>query len=315
VRRAWIAVAVLGAGCSLRSEGTGEPLDLFDASVETALVADTGVVVVEDSTIDSAVVDSVTQETELDVVDAACPAAKAGAKPCDEIPAREALATGQTMDGIADDFCDVPYVDFDNSKGAIRDPASISGAAQATMRIRVAWSSYGLHAHLAVKDSNLLPHKPLTDKNVYLGDGVEIYVAGHDSLTGAFDGISQDFGAQQIIFTAPDATTMSRAVYFYGGTPKSSPDITRWAARLTSAGYEIELRLPWGELKHSSMTTPTTGKRIGLTWAFNNKYNTTDPHAFSVFQVKTPFPTSTPCPGGNPQPFCDDRLWCTPVLL
>jgi len=319
VRLAYLAAVVLATGCSLQSAGTAEPIELLDdASTDTTVERDT-LFPANDTATEDAQLDTIAEDAQLDaapeVIDVGtCPAGKAGAKPCDEIPHLEGLATAQVMDGAPDDFCGIPYVDFDNSKGAIRDPASITGPAQTTMRIRVAWSSFGLHAHLAVKDDSLLPHKPLTDDRVYLGDSVEIYVAGHDMMTGAFDGATKDFGAQQIIFTAPDTTTMSRAVYFYGGTPKSSPDINRWKARLTSAGYEIELRLPWGELKHSSMMTPSTGSRIALTWAFNNKYNTTDPQAFSVFQVKTPYPTVTPCPG-TAQPFCDDRLWCTPALL
>lgn len=318
MRHACLAAVVLVTGCSLQAGGTAEPIEFIDASVDTTVERD-AFLPPTDATADDAAVDTAAEDVQLDaapeVIDVGpCPAGKAGATPCDTIPHLEALATAQVMDGAPDDFCGIAYVDFDNSKGAIRDPSSIGGSAQTTMRIRVAWSSYGLHAHLAVKDDDILPHKPLTDDRVYLGDSVEVYVAGHDQLTGAFDGATKDFGAQQIIFTAPDTTTMSRAVYFYSGTPSSSPDINRWKARLTSAGYEIELRLPWGELKHSSMTTPTKGSRIALTWAFNNKFNTTDPHAFAVFQVKTPFPTMTSCPGGA-QPFCDDRLWCTPALL
>ena len=322
MRRALLAVAVLAAGCSLESAGTAGSVDAIDSGVDVTIEGDTGTPVVEDSALDTFIADASVADTGIASVDTGpevpdagkCPAPKGDAKPCDGITHREELATGQMMDGAPDDFCDVPYVDFDNSKGVIKSPSPTPGAAVTTMRIRVAWSSYGIHAHLAVQDPNLLPLKPLTDKNVFLGDSVEVYIAGHTALTGDFDGLSKDIGAQQIIFTAPDSTTMSRAVYFYNGVSRSSPDINRWTARLTSAGYDVELRLPWSELKPPSLPAPTMGARIALSWAFNNKYNTTDPQAFSVFEVKTPYPSPTNCTG-DPQPFCDDRLWCTPKLL
>jgi hypothetical protein len=136
VRRTAVTVAmtVLCPGCSLNSAGTADDIALVDANVapsDTAVDRDTGIFAVEDAAIDdSSPPDAVT--------DAGCPAAKAGAKPCEEIPAREALATGQVLDGKPDDFCDVPYVDFDNGKGAIRTPTT-----RAVPRRRCAFASRG----------------------------------------------------------------------------------------------------------------------------------------------------------------------------
>lgn len=306
-----VAMAVLWAGCSLDSAGTGNDVDLIDAitnPTDTG-VTDSGAIVADAG---DALIFETDPDATPDTIDAGCPAAKAGAKPCDEIPAREALASGQVLDGKSDDFCDVPYVDFDNTKGAIRVPTMMPAAASATMRIRVAWSSFGLHAHLSVKDSTPMPHTA-ADPSVFLGDSIEIYVAGHDTLSGAFDGATKDVGAQQIVFSAPGDTSASRATYFYMGSPSGSPPSLLWFARKTAGGYEIELRIPWADLKSASLPNPTAGKRIALAWALNNKYSS-DPQAFAVFQVKSPYPTPTSCPSPDPQPFCDDRLWCTPLL-
>jgi hypothetical protein len=317
VKRAWLAMTVLATGCSLNSAGTAESVDFVDASggTDVTVSTDTGVTPVDTLVLDdTASEDAFVADTEpADIAPdvPVCPPAKGGAKPCDEIEHREELATGQTMDGAPDDFCDVKYVDFDNSKGAIRAPSPTPSDAITTMRIRVAWSSFGIHAHLAVKDPLLLPRKPTSDTSVFLGDSVEIYIAGHTGLTGAFDNMSRDLGAQQIIFTAPDATTPSRAMYFYMGAATGSPPSFLWTARITSTGYDVELRIPWADLKPPS--TPASGKRIALSWAFNNKYDSTEPQAFSVFQLKPP-PSSSSC-SGDAQPFCDDRLWCTPQLL
>ncbi len=182
------------------------------------------------------------------------------------------------------------------------------------MRIRVAWSSFGLHAHLGVKDPNVLPYTG-GDALVFYGDSIEIYVAAYDALTGAFDGTAKDVGAQQIVFGATDGTIASRATYLFMGGSRGSPPSLVWYARQTASGYDIELRIPWADLKPVSMAAPTSGSHIALTSALNSKYNSTDPQAFSAFQVKSPYPTPTSCASTDPQPFCDDRLWCTPVLL
>lgn len=311
-------------GCSLQSDGldTDESFQTSDASRidASAPVLDDGALETlapMDSFVetDSAVVDSTAGDTRLDTSsDAGCAAAPATATPCDKLPARQALATGQTLDGRADDFCDVPYVDFANGVGAVRDPNPTPTEAQTTMRIRVAWSTFGVHAHVAVRDSKLLVAMPATEKFLFYGDSIEIYVAGYDALTGSFDGATKDYGAQQIIIAPPtaDGTVGTRATYFYGAVgAKGSPLSDRWFSRVTAEGYEIELRLPWADLKPAAMPVPVAGKKIALTWAFNNKYDAAKQQAFSVFQAR---PVGIPPVPACGQPYCDDRMWCTPTL-
>jgi hypothetical protein len=345
----WGLLIVLLSGCSLDAAGLvpDEENPLTDSTVESdsASVDDTTMIfptddgVVPDSTsptdstsadsvaVDTTVADTfkpdtfvadtfkpdtIVPDTIVDTFDAGCVALPI-ATPCANLPHYEKLAVlgaaGQTMDGRADDFCDVPFVVFDNSTGIVKDPNPTPAEARTTMTIRAAWSTFGLHLHLAVKDPKVIV-TPYSNDNLFEADSVEVYTAGYDALTGAFDGMTKDLGAQQIIIapTNPEGTVMTRGVYFFSGTRKGSPSIDRWAARNTAEGYEIEMRVPWADLKPSGMPAPTAGKKIALTFAFNNKTDTTK--AFSVFQVK---PVATPVTGCT-QPFCDDRYWCTPTL-
>jgi hypothetical protein len=328
VRRAFVVACLFG--CSLNSAGIGEePPDLTDAVIDTSLgSADTNITIdsaaifdgdSEDSAVDTSmpvdapVVMDTKPDTKPDVmpeVDAGCGAPTPTANPCTEIPHREALAVlgaaGQVLDGRADDFCDVPYVDFANSMGVMQVPNPIPMAVRTTMRIRTAWSSFGLHIHLGVTDDKLQV-VPNGDVNLWQGDSAEIYVAGHDTLTGQFDNVSKDVGAHQIIYAPPVGGTPARAVFFYPGGPKGGPATDRWLVRTTGTGYEVEIRMPWTDLKSSAMSAPTVGKRIGLAYAFNQKQD--GEKAFAVYQTKT----STPF-GSCGQPSCDDRFWCTPIL-
>jgi hypothetical protein len=342
----WGFLIIALSGCSLDAAGLvpDEENPLTDSTVESdsASVDDTTMIFPTDEGVapdsgsppdssspdvpppmDSAAVDTSVGDTfkpdtfkpdtlVADTFDAGCVALPI-ATPCANLPHYEKLAVlgaaGQTMDGRADDFCDVPFVVFDNSTGVVRDPNPTPAEARTTMTIRAAWSSFGLHLHVTVKDPKVIV-TPYSNDNLFEGDSVEVYTAGYDALTGVFDGTTKDLGAQQIIIapTNPEGTVMTRGVYFFSGTRKGSPSIDRWAARNTAEGYEIEVRIPWADLKPSGMPAPTAGKKIALTFAFNNKTDTTK--AFSVFQTK---PVATPVTGCT-QPYCDDRYWCTPTL-
>lgn len=321
MRRLLLLLACGSVACSLQRGGTASDvvLDHVDTGIDSS-VADTFVAidtaVPEDSTApDTTAVDSASDDgpeadvaTEADAP-ATCKAPKAGLDPCTSIPLYEPLATGQILDGKADDFCDLPFVDFDNTKGAIKVPDPVPGGANTVTKIRVAWSSYGLHAHFGVKDDKPLVYAG-TDGALFLGDSVEIYLAGTDALTGTYDGSTSDKGAVQIVIAPPDATTPTRATYFYMGAANGSPPSDRWAARVVTGGYEIEVRIPWADL---FATGVVAGRKIALTIATNNKYDATKTHAFSTFQVKSPYPTPSTC-SGSVQAFCDDRIWCTPTL-
>lgn len=316
MRRALLFAACALCACAFDKQGTASDLGLgssdvgvdalaVDTSVDTSVVVDGGadVPVATDTFVPEGATDAVTDSG------VTCKAPKGDLAPCTSIPSYEALATGQVLDGKADDFCDLPFVDFDNTKGAIKAPDPIPGGANVITRIRVAWSSYGLHAHLSVKDDKPFVY-PGTDGLLWQGDSVEIYAAGTDALTGSFDGTSKDRGAQQIVFAPPNGSTPTRAQYFYVGTPGGSPPALLWAARLTTSGYDVELRIPWADLQASAVAA---GRKIALTFAMNNKYDATKAQAFSTFQVKSPLPSPSTCTSGV-QAYCDDRVWCTPTL-
>ncbi len=316
--RGLVVLAILTAGCSINSAGLDDERSFSDGVVEDTATRDTTVPAADGAPIFDAEVEDGTLEATIDgapdtrasdakpdaIPDAGCGAPPPTANPCSELPHREALATGQTMDGRAEDFCDVPYADFDNWSGVIRDPDPTPMPVRTTMRIRAAWSSFGLHLHLSLRDDKI---QVAPDLNLWQGDSAEIYVAGYDALTGAFDDITKDPGAKQIIFAPGAGATPTRAYNFYGGAPRGGPLPDRWFHRNTGAGYDLELRLPWGDLKPLTMAAPTAGKRVALTFAFNQKQD--GQKAFAVYQVKTTTPFSS-CT----QPFCDDRFWCTPIL-
>lgn len=311
--RGVVTLAILAAGCSIDSAGLDDERSFTDGVIEDtgAGAVDTSVPAADSAPIvDTRGEDSVVEVAvdssakDADAADAGCGAPTPTANPCSELTRREQLASGQTMDGRADDFCDVPYVDFNNWMGVIRDPSAIPTSLQSTMRVRAAWSSFGLHLHLSLRDDKI---QVAPDLMLWQGDSAEIYVAGYDALTGAFDNITKDVGAHQIIFAPSVGATPTRAVYFYGGTARGGPPLDRWFARNTGGGYDLEVRLPWGDLKPTSHAAPTAGKRVALTFGFNQKQDAQK--AFAIHQVKTTTPFG-PCS----QPYCDDRLWCTPIL-
>ncbi|MEO7095345.1 MAG: sugar-binding protein [Polyangiales bacterium] len=308
---AWLAGLTAVAGCGFQRGGTGAPeidstvvvdsepppLDAMDGGVaiDTALTEDShdpadvapDVVVTDDGTPDTS--------------DTAPCTAKTGDFCKDISP----LAGAQVIDGKDDDFCGVEQTTFDVRTGAFTDPMEAGAYVTAVARVRAAWSTTGMHFHFSVQDATYFPTP--TSRPHWQGDSVELFIAGHNVLTGAYDGVI-DRGAMQLIFVPPSSAGVpARAgIYYKGGTTMELPS-AMWLAREVPGGYEIEVGLPWDFI---GGTPPyAAGKKIGIDFAVNDVVdNGRSQFFYSVYRVVAP-------PAGScGVPFCDDRVWCKPPL-
>ncbi len=334
--RPWpLAIALSVCSCALRTEGTaideapgvevgaedsssdstiapGEdvgaetvPEDFgTDAAVDSTIATEAGIDASADTTDDA-------RDSATDTRDAAPDAAPCVPVPttklCTEIEHLESLATAQVLDGTPDEFCGASYYEFDNSSGESTDPSPVPIEAKTIVKTRVAWSTFGLHLHLAVADPMLWTHAD--PQYIWQGDSVELYVAGFATLTGRFDA-TNDVGAMQVVLTPVANALPARAEIFFAGARQGSLPTEQWKIRNVATGYEVEVRIPWAFIGGTAIAA---GKSIGFTMAVNQKWNTTIRHTFSLWKQKVI--NSSPCPGGVGNAYCDDRTWCTPKLL
>jgi hypothetical protein len=289
----FLALALAGLGCGISRGGTGDFSSLGDASPF-------------DASADSPAVDTFVGDTAASAEDGTSDAVDAppckpigGGDLCAEIP-KFAAAT-QVVDGVGDEFCDVPTTHFDPKKGQLMVPSPAPGWVKTDVRARFAWSASAFHAHVAVVDSNIqVVDDPFT---LYLGDAVEVYIAGFSTLTGTFDGI-QDAGAMQVVIAPPSGAVPARAEIFQNTVHVGSLPSGQWAARRVPGGYEIELRIPWTDLGGAEMRS---GLTIGVDLGLDDKDGPAD-RFWSVYEIA---PTTISICG---EPSCDDRLWCLPSL-
>jgi hypothetical protein len=237
-----------------------------------------------------------------------------GATPCAAIPP---FTGQQIIDGNDSDFCGVPAINYPYTSGLVvsgaAGPFELDAGSDDTAIIRVGWSTDALHVFVHVVDSDWAP--PPAGGCIGTCSQVEVYVAATSMLSGAYDG-DNDGGAIQILLSAPP--TVAQAFY-NSGPGKQMPisiDPSHYIGVVTPDGYSIELEYPW-PLVHPAPIA--SGLGVGLDFAFDveDGADASGRQWQSIFGY-TPLPpdagVSPACGTFFPEPWCDDRTWCTPTL-
>ncbi len=291
--------------------GSDVSLDAADASPDTLI--DTSVVAADTDTTDTeplndtadvleaavdSSVDAGADTLVVDASDAGCPTT--GGDPCTKLTR---LVPKQVVDGSGAELCAIPPVKVEATNAEFLVPAIVYPWATASVQARIAWSADGLHAHFAVTDPTNAP-APTADAH-YNGDCIELFAAGHTNLTGKFDG-TVDKGAVHVIFTRPNGDG-TRAGIHYDGLYKAELPKAEYATVTRVGGYDVEVHLTWKFLEGMGIVA---GSRIGLDFALNDRRDlATGAAQYMGYRIRKPQPVGF-C-GGL---YCDDRVWCQPLL-
>jgi hypothetical protein len=247
----------------------------------------------------------------------------ADAGPCPILVGNDACSTvprfkaaRQVVDGVGDEFCDIPAMEFDvNSCPTLLPPEPPSLPERVFLRI--AWSEDAFHLHVKVVDPNVVVNPE--SGSLWNGDAVEIYVAGTSGagLTGQYNG-TNDGGAIQIVLGPPGGGhgVRGQAFFNYNGQHTSTRiNEQSYAGRLVPDGYELELRFPW--VAFADPRVP--GGRIGFDIAVGAQQNADAGGRELQCIISDVFVDGEEACGSQPgvpaQPWCDDRTWCQPELL
>ena len=254
--------------------------------------------------------DSATTDTPTDTLVADGTDAPADAPSCPILAGGDVCATihrftapKQILDGAGDEFCDVPATRFVVATGAHPSVTPAPAAVDTVVLLRVAWSADALHLHAHVDQAKIYVAPPVED--IWRGDAIEVFVAGSAMLTGPF-GPSAD-GAEQIL-ASPDQSPGSpaRAWVYVSGSYSSAVGPSNFGTRMVPGGYEIELQIPWVDLR----ATPVSGGGVAFNLGVDVRQSAdvTSGPLLQSFLVYNAAPASTTCTGGHPS--CDDRTWC-----
>ncbi|HMJ11109.1 MAG TPA: hypothetical protein VK524_06855 [Polyangiaceae bacterium] len=227
-----------------------------------------------------------------------------GADFCQSVPR---LGRAQNVDGRALEFCGLSPMLFEVSRAAwTRNPPQ---PLPEIVFLRAAWSPEALHVHAHVIDPKII-----VSRNALLseGDGVEFYAAATDQLSGPTDG-ARDGGALQIIVTPQSGGEPARARIYYHPEPgvqlEEPLDPGAFASRIVDDGYDVEVKIPW-------RASVSAGMRVGFDFGLNitdSDFATGREQQAAIGYRDVTLPTNCTADVG-PQPFCDNRTWCVPLL-
>jgi hypothetical protein len=208
------------------------------------------------------------------------------ANPCVSIP----HFTGtQVVDGLGDEFCNVPGAILDLGNAGYVSP---TGATSSTRtEIRVAWSDAGLHAFVHVDDPNVFR----TTTYPWDSDNVQFFVTAETPRGGV---PVVDVGYQLFILP-PDATHAATSTT----TTSLGPDV-RVGGKVVATGYDLELLWSWT----GALTPMVSSKVIGfdLVVGVNDSGGAARDFEYGLY-LGTPTTTCVDL-------YCDDALWCHPIL-
>lgn len=273
---------------------------------------------------------------------AGCATVKTGGALCDSVP----KFTGpQVVDGVGDEFCDVPATVFELPKG-VPFPQTPPPLTRDVLTARVAWDADGIHAHFHADDPVLV--RDYRYDGQWGPDYIELAIGGTYPLTGFYDGMQNDAGFINLFLSPSSALTPIKGFTGavppqvtlmligdrgdnYNVMPAGVPDIVKWAYRTVAGGYEFELFIPWKLL--GRVTAPAAGATVSLDLGFGTN---DDPKYWSFwpttpqtgapnlsgqsFLAIKPLPANVTRSSCYPQtvdranPWCDDRTWCQPTL-
>ncbi len=310
----WLVATGLLASCELIAGYSGkEPRESEAGALDASSTTDVASTrdVVEERAVDAT--GSFDAATDRDA--GACPILT-GVDLCSGLP--RFTAPSQIVDGVGDEFCDIPAMVFDLNHCATEyftgsEPPKLDEQ----VYLRAAWSTDAFHLDVRVTDPHVVVNAD--QSMLWNGDAIEIYLAGSSTLNGPFDS-HEDGGAVQIVLTPPTSTLAALGAAFYSPGGGASPfdamlKASDYAGRLIDGGYELEMRLPWS----ADAEAMAPGVKIGFDVDIDAEdeldaggrqlqcllhQTSVDGHAFCGYAM-----------GTMAQPFCDDRTWCQPTLL
>jgi hypothetical protein len=218
-------------------------------------------------------------------------------------------AASQVVDGVGDEFADIPPITFRASDAPWTDPAPPPDLPE-VVTFRAGWSPDALHVHVHVDDPTLFVNSDPT--KLWDGDSVEVLVANSTTFTGTFDG-TNDGGAVHVGVAPPAGIYPARGVIYVdkpGSQLRYELNSQLFAGRLVDGGYEVELELPWAP----TTPAPSSGGSIGFQLAINAQDVPTPAGAENGRQLTANLPMRAVDPAGCGLIWCDDRTWCRPVL-
>jgi hypothetical protein len=219
-------------------------------------------------------------------------------------------ATQQVLDGVGDEFCNVPPVHFTAANAPYREGPSAGSPPPLTappeaVTFRAAWSLDAFHLHAHVDDPTILESND--NSTLWNGDEIEIFVAGSPNYSVTWP-TGTDANSIQIGIVPPSGLVGARAVV-YLGTNRQPLDSKYFAARLVTGGYEVEVQLPWQGTAKPTQPGDTMGFSFGLSTSDTVGAGREEYAGLPVAAV-----TGSTCPTTLPLPWCDGRTWCHPTL-
>jgi len=219
------------------------------------------------------------------------------------------------LDGVGDEFCDVPGFELSFSNAA----AGAADLPQSAL-VRVAWSPEALHLFAEVSDPDVAVNGNLDW--LWDGDAVELYLATSEAaqLPGFFSG---RIDGVQMVFAPPSGEQRARAARLFwlpnddGSFRQVREEITRdFSARVTAEGYSIEAKVQW-----SKFGPRTPDMHAGMAIAFDLALSTASSQSLAaggregaaVLYVGDSASGVNTC-DGDQLPWCNSTTWCSPVL-
>jgi hypothetical protein len=219
-------------------------------------------------------------------------------------------AAKQVVDGIGDEFCNVPPVHFTAGNAPYREGGN--GIATAPpfppppeeITFRAAWSADAFHLHAHVVDPSIFVNADLN--TLWNGDELEIFAAGGSNFTVTYpNGTSAN--AMEIGVAPPQGLVPARGV-IYLGQNRVALDQKYWAVRTVADGYEVEVQLPWAGTAIPAGAGATLGFHLGL-----STQDTDGVGREEYASLPVPGLAGSTCPQGHAMPWCDERAWCSPT--
>jgi hypothetical protein len=233
--------------------------------------------------------------------------ALAAAYSCATLP--RFTAPEQIIDGIGDEFADIPPVTFKVSEAPWVKPLPPPNLPE-VVTFRAAWSPIALHVHVHVEDPSIFINLDWT--RIWDGDSVEFMYANSTTFSGRFDS-TRDGGALHVGIAPPGGIFADRGVIYIdpaGASYRSKLSCKLFAARLVDGGYEVEVVLPWD----LNTKTPAAGDFVGFQLAVNVQDVPKDASATYARQLTANLPMMPVDSPGCGEVYCDDRTWCRPML-
>lgn len=220
-------------------------------------------------------------------------------------------AATQVVDGIGDEFCNVPPVHYTAANAPYREGHSGGSAPPLTappetVTFRAAWSVDAFHLHAHVDDPSIYESNDNT--TLYNGDEIEIFVAGGPNFSVTYPA-GTDSNSIEIGVVPPAGLVGARGVVYLGQN-RQTLDSQYFAARLVPGGYEVEVKLPWQGTAKPTQAGDTMGFYFGLSTQDTAGVGREEYASLPV----TTFAGASSCPIAPPLPWCDDRAWCHPTL-